>query len=283
MRSWNTISCAVVALAACSSSEPSNEGGPSIPLGLVMTPRDGRTAVGAATPALSVSGLFARTDPLSDPLVPQLAGDLSLATYPEGARVEGSVVAVLASGTDFPGAQVRLEFHASTPLPDRWYALRLRTVPARTHLDSAGLPFRSLADGAIEARFRIGSEPSPLAIDFCRKGGTETFIAFSEPVHASLPAPPFSVTYADGSAPPHCDFSFAALPPGATPIDRPLAPVDSFQGRCTDLDPTKAARFIVGEGMTTIEGVAVPATSVTINLPSLPASETPCKRWFRSF
>ena len=269
----------MVALAACSSSTASDDtGGPPIQLVLRIVPADGTTRVGAAIPVVAISGIFTH-DGLADPDVAQVVGGLSLVTYPEGAKVDATIVAVKATDA---GQNVNLEVRPAAPLTDRWYALRLHAVPARMGLNYYSHKYRKLADGSLEARFRVGSEPSLLAIEFCAKGGTETVISFSEPVRAALPAPPFSLVYDDGSPAPHCDFSFA-LPPGGVDPDRRLNPVDSFQGLCTDLDSTKKARFIVGAGMTTVDGDAVPAATVTIDLPSLPASQPSCKHWFRSF
>jgi hypothetical protein len=268
---------AAVVLAGCSSSASDETGGPSIPLVLSVSPIDGATRVGSAVPLFSMSGLLTK-DGTSDPDVVKLQRDIALVTYPEGANVEGAVVAVKPTTL---GMDVNLEFRPTLPLSDRWYALTLHVVPARLR-SSYTTPYRKMPDGSLQARFRVGSEPSLLVIDLCSKGGTEVGIAFSEPVLSPPTGLPISVTYADGSPAPHCDFSLPTLPAGAT-SDHPLNPAAAYQALCTDLDPTKVALFALDEGVTTTAGTSAAKATITVDQPSLPISQPACKRWFRSF
>jgi hypothetical protein len=252
--------------------------GPADDATLLLEPADGTTAVAPDTkappprPALVVSSPSGK--PLGNDRLAALSKQLVLVAYPDGTVVDTDVAVTDATDTTL---QARIELSPRTALSDRWYAVRLKTVPAeaKAHFPTTG-PHHALEAGGGEARFRTGSEPRLRQMVLCPKddGAVSGVVSYSENIAESSAA---SFLLTQGAA--ACDFSQPTMP--GTPKTA-VTRVD-FQFRCTGIDLKNAFAFDTGKLVKSASGSAVGQETYSVDAASLPRGVDSCAIWRRQF
>jgi hypothetical protein len=134
-----------------------------------------------------------RGNVISDEFLKEMAGRLTLSTWPELRIVETDVSiknAVDPKQMD-NGAQIQplatIHLHPVVPLPDRWYIVTLEKTD-KVELRSLYTHYMTLADARHGCRFRTGSEAAIWGIRYSRKGPDDTVVMvdFSERVSSAL-------------------------------------------------------------------------------------------------
>lgn len=201
---------------------------------LWLEPSDGFTSVGDSKLTLGVSGSPSQS------VLDDLAGRLSLRTYPELGAVPVSASTYLATDTDAGQTTARVELSPTGPLGNRWYVLRVSSLPPDAEWAPGSLPI-VLSDGSFGARFRPDSFPRVWGVTSCSKsdGSEAVSILASERMYSlSSAASLVSLAHVDGSP---IDCRVTQEPTNAAQLDR--APF-----RCTGLDRSKEVKLTIEPG-----------------------------------
>ena len=182
---------------------------------LVPHPLDLMTSTGSVDPSVSVYGAVAEA-------LPKLAALAHLLTWPELDPISTTANLTV---PDLPGKPAIIALHPNVPLTDRWYAVKLDTLPSGVSVPEYSMT-RKLADGSILSRFRTGSEPIIAWVELCRKGGVQSgAIVYSERVNPG--SSPESILALDGT-----DCSYVRRPVTGVPDKIVDTSVNSLQFAC---------------------------------------------------
>jgi hypothetical protein len=165
--------------------QPSGPHAPFIQVRADLT--DETTNVGQGPFKVSYEGRL-----LDDTTLGDLAAQLSLRTWPEGAVVPTTLTInpVSASNNNVPGTTAVVQIAPSAALDDRWYSLQFGAA-------QKGITTSQSFDGGVAGvRLRPGSHPAVSLISFCQAeaAGSKFIVTLSEAVTAAVPAELFTVT-----------------------------------------------------------------------------------------
>ena len=149
------------------------------PLSVWLRPDDGTTNTGDSPPYASLSN-----ESVPDVLVMEIAERLSVRTWPEEMTLPITIATRRVVCDHCSSTWVIAQPEAA--LEDRWYVLALAGVPSGV-VWSEWQRFVTLTDGAHAVRFRYGSDPTLLRLQFCSIDPTKDYVAlsFSENVQAT--------------------------------------------------------------------------------------------------
>lgn len=197
---------------------PENANCPSLPGPMIqIQPMDLTSSIEKSSIRVGVDNLGR---PVGESLLAQLAQTIEFVEWPEMNAVPFSTTAQDATGnTQGPNGNPRfdqayIQVVPQNELSDRWYAVRVRQLPA-----GIGLPkyakHETLPDGSIGARFSPGSHPTLTTVRVCNVDDPEkssVTVEFSERVAVT---PDISKLIAIGSGPSSCvlEFDFSKMPP----------------------------------------------------------------------
>jgi hypothetical protein len=170
--------------------------GPEVPMPQVFfEPVDMTSAVGASP--LQVAVHVNQGGTITDATFASLASQVSLVEWPEMKEVPAIKQVKRLSGEVAIAGYVTVV--PSRPLADRWYALKVASMPPGLAWPTFAAQ-RAMADGAAISRFRTGSDPQVASVRACDKNGqTLLIVDFSERV-AVTDARLITARYQSGSA-----------------------------------------------------------------------------------
>jgi hypothetical protein len=210
------------------------------PITLIVTPGDERSAIGTPPVVTAAGSNEDATNALS-----RFSSWLELRTWPELGAVPATFTLVVGDA-----GRPRLEVRSTSPLEDRWYALRTFDLPNGMTSTS----FVSVEGGNMVVRFRTGSAPQVLEACWHRAPDATSsdvlHLSFSEGVKEDSPE---IVRYADDSTMLSCESSAP---------DAAITTVDSLSLTCGHLDTSRSIEV----DLSGLSGGGHPVTPATVTL-----------------
>ncbi len=229
---------------------------------LRFVPLDVTTSAGPVVPGVV---LDTNGPGLSDTLIADVLSKLSLRTWPEYAEVQVTKTVHSAdAGQVFPGVSL----NPVVPLEDRWYVVRLESIPAGVTLPAAA-SFVMLPDGAFGARFRAGSDPVLWGIEMCNSNGQgyKVRLLFSERITTKVDVGTVVTVSQPGTTPTCTVTSSPAWPNGDDSVVA-LA--------CSPIDASASVSVALGVGIESITGKQVAPSAHSFTPRDLPFIEIGC-------
>ena len=230
------------------SDEPEGSAPPGIPLALVR-PYDLTSAAGTTPPSIVV---FQSLGGLIGPLLVEAGAAAHLVTWPEGAEIAADRVVSDPAGS---GATASITLVPKAPLSDRWYQLRVDSLPKGIVWHPTAYQTRH-PDGSATTRFRPGSDAQVARVTLCQKPTLqEGIVTFSERIDTGTsPAPPLSFDRAD------CRYLPQPIPTGRPDKDADTT-IRDLWFRC---DTYEDVTVTLNAGVKSKSGVAVPAKTFAL-------------------
>jgi hypothetical protein len=205
-------------------------------------PNDNSTMVATSPLGLGIEG--PATEVPTD-LVASVAAAVSIVTYPELTPVDTHAEVAQARAQEGAPARATVTLEPTSPLTDRWYAVRLPTMGSNLHM-AAFQPHRRMPDGSVVARFRPGSEPVISGVRICgpRSGSYRVLVDTSEQI-AATDRLVDSIRLLQGGRPVACR---------AVPSFEPYANGHSLIVDCDGFDPDRPFDVAVRDDLLSMDG-----------------------------